>query len=76
MTITKITPDNHSDLIARKMEIEDNVIPSSNSEMANNLFLLGNYFNIEPFIQKARQMLNNVQKNLEQNIFSYSNWGL
>ena len=32
------TPDNHSDLIARKMEITDNVIPSSNSEMAMNLF--------------------------------------
>ena len=70
------TPDNHSDLIARKMEISDNVIPSSNSEMANNLFLLGNYFNNEKFIQKAQQMLQNVQNNLEQNIFSYSNWGL
>ena len=70
------TPDNHSDLIARKMEISDNVIPSSNSEMANNLFLLGNYFNNEGFIQKAQQMLKNVQKDLQQNIFYYSNWGL
>ena len=70
------TPDNHSDLIARKMEISDNVIPSSNSEMANNLFLLGNYFNNEPFIQKAKQMLKNVQRDLQQNILSYSNWGL
>lgn len=70
------TPDNHSDLIARKMEISDNVIPSSNSEMANNLFLLGNYFSNEALNQKARQMLNNIQKDLQQNIFSYSNWGL
>jgi uncharacterized protein YyaL (SSP411 family) len=70
------TSDNHSDLIARKMEISDNVIPSSNSEMAMNLFLLGNYFNNESFIQKAKQMLINVQKNFYQNIFSYSNWGL
>ncbi len=70
------THDNHSDLIARKMEITDNVIPSSNSEMANNLFLLGNFFNNESFIQKAQQMLKNVQKNLQQNIFSYSNWGI
>ena len=69
------TADNHSDLIARKMEISDNVIPSSNSEMAMNLFLLGNYFNNESFIKKAQQMLNNVQKRLQQNIFSYSNWG-
>jgi len=70
------TPDNHSDLIARKMEISDNVIPSSNSEMAMNLFLLGNYFNNESFIQRAQQMLNNVQKSLQQNIFAYSNWGV
>ena len=62
------TPDNHSDLIARKMEITDNVIPSSNSEMAMNLFLLGNYFNDESYIQKASQMLTNVQKDLHQNI--------
>jgi hypothetical protein len=58
------------------MEIPDNVIPSSNSEMAKNLLLLGNYFNNEPFIQKAQQMLKNVQKSLHQNIFSYANWGL
>jgi uncharacterized protein YyaL (SSP411 family) len=70
------TPDNHSDLIARKMEITDNVIPSSNSEMAMDLFLLGNYFNNESYIQKASQMLTNVQKDLHQNIYSYSNWGL
>ncbi len=70
------TPDNHSDLIVRKMEITDNVIPSSNSEMAMVLFLLGNYFNNESYIQKASQMLINVQKDLHQNIFSYSNWGL
>jgi hypothetical protein len=43
--------------------------------MAMNLFLLGNYFNNESFIKKAQQMLNNVQKRLQQNIFSYSNWG-
>jgi len=70
------TPDNHSDLIARKMEISDNVIPSSNSEMAKNLFLLGKYFNDGPFIQKAQQMLKNVQRDVMQNIYSYSNWGL
>ena len=38
------TPDNHSDLIARKMEISDNVIPSSNSEMAQQSFLTRKLF--------------------------------
>ena len=37
------THDHHSNLIVRKKEISDNVIPSSNSEMAKNLFQLGPY---------------------------------
>jgi uncharacterized protein YyaL (SSP411 family) len=58
------------------MEIADNVIPSSNSEMASNLFMLGNFFNNESFIQKARQMMKNVRDKIHQNIYSFSNWGL
>jgi uncharacterized protein YyaL (SSP411 family) len=70
------THNRHSDLIARKMEISDNVIPSSNSEMAKNLFFLGHFFYNDEFVQKSRQMLNNVQKDLLQNINYYSNWGI
>ena len=69
------TSDDHSNLIARKMEIADNVIPSSNSEMAINLYLLGKYFDNEYYILKAREMLNVVQKDMAGNIFYYSNWG-
>ena len=70
------TSDDHSDLIARKMEIADNVIPSSNSEMAMNLYLLGKYFDNESYTLKAREMLNSVQKDLPGNIYYYSNWGI
>ncbi|MBN1598867.1 MAG: thioredoxin domain-containing protein, partial [Bacteroidales bacterium] len=70
------TPDSDSDLIARKMEISDNVIPSSNSEMANNLFLLGNYFNNETLIQRAKQMFNNVHSNIEHNVLYHANWAI
>jgi len=70
------TPDSNSDLIARKMEISDNVIPSSNSEMANNLFLLGNYFNNETLIQRAKQMFNNVYSNIDNNVFYHANWAI
>lgn len=69
------TPDYHSELIARKMELSDNVIPSSNSEMAKNLFLLGNYFN-NSFIAIAEKMLYNVNENLKNNAFYFSNWGI
>lgn len=70
------THTQHSNLIARKMEISDNVIPSSNSEMAKNLFYLGHYFSDEAQIKTAQQMLLNVQKDVQQNIYFYPNWGI
>ena len=69
------THNEYSNLIARKMEVADNVIPASNSEMAKNLFLLGLYFDEDTYTQKARQMLLNVQKEMHENIRYYSNWG-
>lgn len=70
------THDDHSNLISRKMEVSDNVIPASNSEMAKNLFFLGHYYYNETYIRKARQMLVNVQKDMHQNIYFYSNWSI
>ncbi|MEO6902804.1 MAG: thioredoxin domain-containing protein [Bacteroidia bacterium] len=69
------THNDHSDLIARKMELSDNVIPSSNSEMAKNLFLLGLYFDNDDYIKKSKQMVLNMQNNIHQDIHYYSNWG-
>ncbi|MCK5704895.1 MAG: thioredoxin domain-containing protein, partial [Cyclobacteriaceae bacterium] len=51
------TSDIDPELIARKMEISDNVIPSSNSQMAKNLFVLGQYFYNDDYIQKSKTML-------------------
>jgi len=70
------THNEHSNLISRKMEVADNVIPASNSEMAENLFVLGQYFYNDDYISKAKQMLVNVKDDLQRNIFFYSNWGL
>ncbi len=70
------THNQYSNLISRKMEVADNVIPSSNSEMAKNLFVLGQYFYNDDYISKARQMLVNVKDDLQKNIAYYSNWGL
>ena len=69
------THNEHSNLIARKMEVADNVIPSSNSEMAKNLFFLGLYFNNPDYTQKSKQMLVNVQNDIHKDIQYYSNWG-
>lgn len=70
------THDQYADLIARKMELSDNVIPSSNSEMAKNLFLLGHFLSKEDYISKAKQMLINVEADVHRNIYFYANWGI
>ncbi len=56
------THDQHSNLIVRKKEISDNVIPSSNSEMATNLFQLGTYLYREDLLQISRKMLQTVRR--------------
>jgi uncharacterized protein YyaL (SSP411 family) len=70
------THNQYADLIARKMELSDNVIPSSNSEMAKNLFLLGHFFGKDDYIKKAKQMLINVEADVQRNIYFYANWGM
>ena len=66
----------NSQLITRKMELNDNVLPASNSIMANNFLLMRNYFRNENWIANAEQMLANVYDGMEQYGSGYSNWGL
>ncbi|WP_423147781.1 thioredoxin domain-containing protein [Rubrolithibacter danxiaensis] len=61
-------------LIARKHEIMDNVIPGSNSVMANNLFKLGHFFDEDKFLRRADQMLVNVFPRIKTYGSAYSNW--
>ena len=63
-------------LIARKMEIADNVIPASNSSMARGLHKLGLYLYEPTYLEMARQMMNNLAADIiatPQPNF-YSNW--
>jgi len=68
------TSNNEHDLIARKFEIDDNVIPSSNSVMATNLFLLSHYYSNNRYATIAKQMLNNVKDLALKNPSGSSNW--
>jgi len=70
------TSDIDKPLIARKMEIHDNVIPASNSSLAKGLFLLGIYFENKEYKDLAKQMLNNVKKDMKGYPSGYSNWGI
>ena len=70
------TSDLDAKLIARKMEVNDNVIPASNSSMANSLFLLGHYFDNGAYFQQAEQMLRNVKDQMPAYGPGYSNWAM
>ena len=61
-------------LIARKQEIMDNVIPSSNSMMAHNLFKLGHFYDQDEYLNISRQMLRNVHSQIKTYGSGYSNW--
>ncbi len=61
-------------LITRKIEINDNVIPSSNSILANNLFKLGHYFYKPNYIKTSKKMLHHVSNNFVNYGSAYANW--
>ncbi|MES2627577.1 MAG: thioredoxin domain-containing protein [Bacteroidota bacterium] len=68
---------NHKDddeLIARKKEISDNVIPSGNSLMAENLFTLGNYYYHREWTERSAAMLQSVWPLASGYLPGYSNW--
>jgi uncharacterized protein len=68
--------DEKTTLIARKMEVNDNVIPSSNSVMARNLFYLSKYYQNTVYEDQAKQMLANVYDGMEMYGSGYSNWAI
>ncbi len=68
------TSDLDKALIARKMELSDNVIAGSNSSMAKALFYLGTYYYNKEYTDAAKQMLSNVKPNIGRQVPFYSNW--
>lgn len=68
------TSDEDPALIARKMEVNDNVIPASNSAMANNLFVLSHHYDSVEYLEKSTQMLNNIIDQVDSYPAGYSNW--
>ena len=70
------TSDVDPPLVARKMELSDNVIPGSNSIMARNLTRLGELLDDKSYLEKSDQMMANMWANISsagQPSF-YSNW--
>ena len=68
------TSDEDPALIARKMEVNDNVIPASNSAMANNLFVLSHHYGNSEYQEMSVKMLNNVIDQADSYPAGYSHW--
>ena len=62
------------DLLTRPMETNDNVIPSSNAVMADNLFRLGHFFENKDYIDKSTKMLHNILPNIGRYAPGYYQW--
>jgi len=70
------TSNNAKGLIARKMELSDNVIPASNSSFAKGLFLLGELFDEKRYSDMSKQMLKNIEPKISNYLPGYSNWAM
>ncbi|AKD03558.1 thioredoxin domain-containing protein [Pontibacter korlensis] len=68
------TDRNAEKLIARKKELLDNVIPASNSVMAQNLHFLGIYFDDERYTTLSDKMLAKVKDLMLKEPSHLSNW--
>ncbi len=70
------TSDEDPPLITRKFEIDDNVIPSSNSSLARALHTLGTLYERKEWIDMSLTMLNNVKAKIPDYGSGYSNWAI
>ncbi len=68
------THHNKTDLIARPMETTDNVIPSSNAVMAENVFKLGHYYEKPAYIKQSRVMIQNMNPEINRYAPGYYQW--
>ena len=70
------TGDQSEDLVARKKELFDNVIPSSNSMMASSLFLLGKMLDNTNYVDISTAMLSKVSDHITRDVNYLSNWAI
>ncbi|GAB4232454.1 MAG: thioredoxin domain-containing protein [Ekhidna sp.] len=70
------TAEESEALIARKKELFDNVIPSSNSMMAWNLVHLGTHLYDDDLTERGKTMVAQVKSLIEQEPEYLSNWAM
>ena len=68
------TAANAENLVIRKIEILDNVIPSSNGVMAEVLYNLATYFEVDDYFNKSSGMVSKLSGKLNSAPAFYSQW--
>jgi uncharacterized protein YyaL (SSP411 family) len=68
------TGESNQSLIARKKELFDNVIPSSNSIMAMNLWTMGTILDRNSYLETCKEMLSRVVQLIPNDPAYLSNW--
>ncbi len=70
------THGNHEQIIVRKADISDNVIPASNSEIAVVLYKLGHLVGNDKYLAVAEGMVLAVKDNMLNYPQGYTNWAM
>ncbi len=70
------TSDLDAPLVARKLELMDNVTPASNSALAKALFALGELLGESRFSEMAAAMLGQIAGDMPAYASGYSNWAM
>ena len=63
-----------SPLIAKSQDVYDNVIPSANSILANNLYKYAAFSSQMEYKERAHTMFQQIQERSESNVQSLGNW--
>jgi uncharacterized protein YyaL (SSP411 family) len=69
------TAENSEILITNNVETQDNVVPSSNSVMAHNLFRLGHIMADRSYTDHSIAMLSQMTGQIQQYPHGFANWG-
>ena len=70
----KSSKDNNQLIAGSMVQLEDNLLPSANSKMAENLFKLNHFFGIPEFKLRAKKMTSLIQPVSFEEPLKHANW--
>ena len=70
----KFSKDENQSITGSMVQLEDNLLPSANSKMAENLFKLNHFFGLSEYKIRAEKMTSLIQPMLFQKPLKYANW--